>query len=276
MTRRDARQLSPIAVLLSLLLLPATSAHAQDAAFDADFTLGSLPTSLRIPDGKWAFRLTHRFSRAIGEGSAKDFFADAFGFDSSAKVGFELRYGLWPGTQVSVHRTNDRTIQFLGQKRMLSSGGASPWTIDMLAGVEGRNNFGESYATSIGGILAKAVGAQAAFYVHPFGVINVFDDTTNPPPTGPLEKRNTFVLGLGARVRLGASPVFLVAEIAPRIGGYHDGNHHATIAIERGVGGHMFQFNISNTFGTTLAQVARGGRGRNDWYIGFNLTRRFY
>ena len=27
---------------------------------------------------------------------------------------------------------------------------------------------------------------------------------------------------------------------------------------------------------TTLAQVARGGTARDDWYIGFNLSRKFY
>jgi hypothetical protein len=38
----------------------------------------------------------------------------------------------------------------------------------------------------------------------------------------------------------------------------------------------MFQFNVSNTLAATLRQIARGGVNSGDWYVGFNLTRRFY
>jgi hypothetical protein len=41
------------------------------------------------------------------------------------------------------------------------------------------------------------------------------------------------------------------------------------------VGGHSFLLNFSNGIGTTMAQVARGGT-EADWYIGFNITRKFY
>jgi hypothetical protein len=33
---------------------------------------------------------------------------------------------------------------------------------------------------------------------------------------------------------------------------------------------------FSNTLGTTPAQVVRGQQGVRDWFIGFNLTRKFY
>jgi hypothetical protein len=46
--------------------------------------------------------------------------------------------------------------------------------------------------------------------------------------------------------------------------------------LEQRAGGHVFQLNFSNGFGTTLAQVARGGSRRDDWYLGFNLSRKFY
>ena len=35
---------------------------------EPDFTLGALPTTLRMPARKFAFRLTHRFNRPIAEG----------------------------------------------------------------------------------------------------------------------------------------------------------------------------------------------------------------
>ena len=46
-----------------------------DARVDAlqpDFNLAALPTTLRMPVGKMAFRVTHRFGRPLGEGDFGD------------------------------------------------------------------------------------------------------------------------------------------------------------------------------------------------------------
>ena len=51
---------------------------------------------------------------------------------------------------------------------------------------------------------------------------------------------------------------------------------HGAFAIEKRAGGHTFQLNFSNAFGTTLAQIARGGPVENDWYMGFNISRKFF
>ena len=51
---------------------------------------------------------------------------------------------------------------------------------------------------------------------------------------------------------------------------------YASFAIEKRAGGHSFQLNFSNGFGTTLAQVARGGSGSDNWYLGFNISRKFF
>ncbi|MFI5076736.1 MAG: hypothetical protein ACHQRO_05305, partial [Vicinamibacteria bacterium] len=77
-----------------------------------DFTLINLPTGLRLPKWKSAFRVTHRFTRPLGEGDFGDLASDFFGLDSGAIIGLEFRIGVAPGTQVGIHRTNDRTIQF--------------------------------------------------------------------------------------------------------------------------------------------------------------------
>src|SRR5687767_6048663 len=36
---------------------------------EPDFTLVALPTTLRLPAGRWGFRVAHRFTRALGRGS---------------------------------------------------------------------------------------------------------------------------------------------------------------------------------------------------------------
>jgi hypothetical protein len=74
----------------------------------------------------------------------------------------------------------------------------------------------------------------------------------------------------------------LVGEIHPRLAGYAgdlgsgDPASLASFGVEWRVGGHAFQINFSNALGTTPAQVARGQQGLEDWFIGFNLTRKFY
>ncbi len=50
-----------------------------------------------------------------------------------------------------------------------------------------------------------------------------------------------------------------------------------SFAIEKQLGGHAFQINFSNAIGTTPAQVARAQDGQvQGWFIGFNLSRKFY
>ena len=52
--------------------------------------------------------------------------------------------------------------------------------------------------------------------------------------------------------------------------------NHGTFGIEKRAGGHSFQLNFSNGFGTTMGQLARGGTGNDDWYLGFNISRKFF
>jgi len=52
--------------------------------------------------------------------------------------------------------------------------------------------------------------------------------------------------------------------------------HHLSFGFEGRVGGHSFQLNFSHDFATTLATMARGAGTGDDWYIGFNLSRKFF
>src|SRR5215218_2109734 len=81
-----------------------------------DFTLVALPTTLRVPRHKSAFRVTHRFSRSLGEGDFGSLLEDFFGLDSGAQIGLEYRYGIMRRMQVGSHRTSSRTIEFFAQR----------------------------------------------------------------------------------------------------------------------------------------------------------------
>jgi len=234
-----------------------------------DFALATLATNLRVPRHKMVFRMTHRFARPLGQGDFADLASDFFGFDSGAVIGLELRYGLVRGGQVGIHRTSERTIQFFGQYE-LKSQASFPVGISALATAEGTNNFRDSYSPGIAAVISRELGDRAAIYLQPAWINN-----TNPQPKELVDDNDTTVIGLGTRVRVGGS-TYLVLEASPRVAGFSPGVTLISFGIEKRKGGHLFQIEFSNGVGTTMANVARGGSARDDWYIGFNLSRKFY
>jgi hypothetical protein len=253
----------------------ATAAAAQEDDPDLDvnraqpdFTLIGLPTTLRLAARKSAFRITHRFGRPLGQGDFGDLVEDFFGFDSGAQIGFEYRYGLFTATQLAVHRTNNKTIQFLLQRQVVGQGAGFPVSVDAIAAAEGTNNFKDSYSPALGLLVSREVTDRAAIYAEPIWVNN-----SNPDPSELADDNSTFMLGLGSRVRL-TSTLYGVVEYTPRLAGFDPGDHQFGIAVEKRLGGHSFQINFGNAFGTTFGQMARGGN--DDWYIGFNISRKFY
>jgi hypothetical protein len=242
-----------------------------------DFTIVNLPTTLRVPRHKGVFRLTHRFARPLGEGDFSDLLSDFFGLDNGAQIGLEYRFGIMRGTQIGIYRTSNRTIQFFAQHSTFQQNDNGIFGMDIVATIEGTENFGAStpdgsstsYSPALGVVLSREMGSYGALYFEPIWVNN-----SNELPSELTDDNDTFLLGLGARIRIRPT-VYLVGEIIPRIG--HDpGVTHGTFGIEKRAGGHVFQFNFSNSIGTTMAQLARGGGDAEDWYIGFNISRKFF
>jgi hypothetical protein len=278
-----------LAIALLYIVLPsiaaaqdtaqATQAPAAETAQDdpdldprpaqPDFAIVNLPTTLRLPRGKSAFRVTHRFSRALGQGDAGDLAGDLFGLDSSAQIGLEYRYGLWSGLQVGIHRTSDKTIEFFGRYNLLNEADGRVVGLDVAVSVDGTNNFRDSYSPAVGAVVSKELGSFGAIYVEPTWINN-----SNLEPDELVDDNDTWMLGLGARIRVRPT-VYVVAELMPRAG-FQPGANHATFGIEKRAGGHVFQVNFSNGFGTTMGQLARGGTSNDDWYLGFNISRKFY
>jgi hypothetical protein len=232
-----------------------------------DFTLAALPTSLRLPRHRSAFRVTHRFGRPLGQGDFGDLVENFFGFDAGGLIGLEYRFGLRRGTQAVVHRTSDRTIQFAALHELLAQGPSMPLGITLLASVEGLDNFRDDYAPGFGLIVSRELAERGAVYVEPLWIANAARVDGR--------RRDAVVLAFGARLRVSRS-VYLVGETAPKLRRAGDGTTHVAFGVERRAGGHAFQLNVSNGLGTTLGQLARGGPRRDDWFIGFNISRKFY
>jgi hypothetical protein len=242
---------------------------------EPDFVVVNLPTQARMPRGGWAFRVTHRFSRPLGDGSIGDLARDLFGFDSGGLIGLEFRYGLARAMQVGVHRTSDRTVQLFAQ-RDLRRAEDQPFGLAVFAAVDGLDNFTEGYSPGIGAILSRRLGERGGAYAMPAVVTHLVSPDVNARDG---ESTTALVVGLGVRFRFSENGALLF-ETTPRLNAPDDDpgvsfRHPVSFGLERTLGGHAFQLNVSNSFGTTLGQMARGGPP-NGWYIGFNIARKFY
>jgi hypothetical protein len=233
-----------------------------------DFVVVNLPTTLRVPKFKSAFRVTHRFGRPLGQGSFGNLAEDLFGLDSGAQIGLEYRFGLMRGLQVGIHRTSDRTIEFFTQYSLLQQADHGVG-LGVIASIDGTNNFKDSYTPMIGVALSRELGRHGAVYVEPMYVNN-----SNLLPSELVDDNDTFMVGLGARIRVRPT-LYLVGEFIPRTGNT-PGVNHGTFGLEKVVGGHTFQLNFSDGFGTTMGQLARGGTAKDNWYMGFNISRKFF
>ena len=232
-----------------------------------DFYVATLNTNLRLPNHKMAFRLTHRFLRRLGDGDFDDLAGRFFGLESGAQIGLELKYAPFRGAQIGFYRTSDRTIQLQGQYNFIRDGNG-PIGLSTVVNVDGTDNFSDEFSPGVALVLSRELGDRGAIYLQPswIGNTNLITDQGDD---------YTAMAGLGIRLRAARNTYFFV-EGSPRFAGYKQGVTMISFGLEQRAGGHVFQLNFSNGFGTTLAQVARGGSRRDDWYLGFNLSRKFY
>jgi hypothetical protein len=267
------------ALLLFLLALsPAPAAFAQDGEEDdavlrlaqPDFVIVNLPTSLRLPRFGSAFRIQHRFVRPLRcEECADGLLGDAFGIDNGAVINIEMRFGIVPNGQLVVSRARvDKTIAFTGLYGLTRQSDSVPLEVALVAAVEGTDNFGEEKSPTLGAIVTRLVGERAAFHLEPLWVGN-----SNIAAAGGDD--STLMLGVGGRIRIRPT-VYLVGEATPRLSGYQPGTTLGSFAIEKRAGGHIFQLNFSNYFGSTFRQLAQGALSGDDWYMGFNISRKFF
>jgi hypothetical protein len=237
-------------------------------ASQPDFYVATLNTNLRLPRKAWNFRLTHRFTTPLGQGDFGDLAGRLFGLDGGALIGLDLKYGLFPGFDIGVYRTSgDRTIQFQGRYNVLRDS-TRPIGLSVVANVDGTDNFTDEYSPGLALVFSRELGDRGAIYFQPsyIGNTNLINDVGDD---------YTVLAGLGVRLRFGRQS-YLFVEGSPRVAGFSPGVDLVSFGFEQRYGGHVFQLNFSNGFGTTLAQVARGGTGSDNWYLGFNLARKFF
>src|SRR5215213_6222012 len=129
-----------------------------------DFYVATLNTNLRLPKGKMAFRLTHRFLRTLGDGDFNDLAARFFGLDSGAQIGLDLKYAPFSGGQIGIYRTSDRTIQFQGSYNAIKDGNG-PIGVGVVVNVDGTDNFSDELSPGAAIVLSRELGEHGAIYL---------------------------------------------------------------------------------------------------------------
>jgi hypothetical protein len=265
----------PLLVCTLLLALAASPAFAQDddaviRVEEPDFTLVSLPTSLRLPRFGGTFRVTHRFVRPLScDTCPNNLLEDLFGIDNGAQIGLEYRFGIVPGGQIGFHRAQSRkTIELFGLYGLTRQDESFPVETAARVAVEGTDNFRDEFSPTAALIVTRLFGDRGAVHVEPIWVGHSNIDARGGDD-------NTVMIGLGGRVRI-TPTVYVTGEFAPRVAGFTPGTHHGSVAIEKRAGGHMFQLNFSTSLASTPGQIARGGLDADRWFMGFNISRKFY
>ena len=249
-----------------------------------DLNLINLPTTMSIARHKGYFRLTHRFASDLRRGSFGQNASDLFTLDKGAIIGLEYRFAITNSLQAGVHRSLfSKTIQTFARWDALRQGRALPVSISLTGSYEGLNNLREKHQTGAAVTVSRTFGDRIALYATPAFVsgthaVDFIAGHEDHNDTGLTEDihanhNDTWFAGIGGRLRFSQTG-YIAGEYTPRLHGYDPNRGEWGLAVEKRTGGHTLQLNITNSFGTTMGQLARGG-SPHDIYLGFNLTRRF-
>jgi Membrane bound beta barrel domain (DUF5777) len=284
--QRTAAALASAACLTLILSAPA-AAQATDTATppprpaEPELNIINLPTTRLLPRHKSYFRLTHRFARDLRRGSFGQLAEDLFALDNGAIIGLEYRFGITDALQAGVHRSLlSRTIQVFSRYDGWRQSESMPVSISLMGSLEGLDNMSDHLQPGIAATISRVAGSHVVLYTTPAFVARTkaadFLSGHDHGVSGTDEHaahEHTFFVGLGGRLLLGAG-TYVAGEYSPRVAGHDPGRGTWGVALEKKTGGHTFQVNFTNSFGTTFGQLARGG-SEHDVYLGFNITRLF-
>lgn len=236
--------------------------------------LVNLPTTTTLSEGEFLFRISHRFQPAVSSG-----WDSFFGFDGPAFILFSLGYGITDSLTATVGRSKlyqewelnvDWTLLEQGKGKTIPFSatlhlGGGIISQDQPQGAEWAGRFRFNALLSV----AHQLNDRFSFLFVPAYSSN--SNFWEPSSDG------TFSLGIGGRFML-LNDLSLIAEWIPRLAGYKDIYSGWGFGVEKKIGGHVFQFFITDSIGLTPAQFLPGGDlklGEGDFRFGFNIFRTF-
>ena len=236
--------------------------------------LVNLPTTTTLGKGKFLFRVSHRFQPPVSAG-----WDSFYGLDGPAFILFSFGYGITDNLMVSAGRSKlyqewefnaDWAVVEQGKKSSLPfsatlHAGGSLVSQDEPKDAEWSGRFRFHALLS----LACQLNDRLSFLLVPAYALNT--NFWEPSSEG------TLALGIGGRFMV-LDDLSLIAEWVPRLAGYKDSYSGWGLGVEKKIGGHVFQFFVTDSIGLTAAQYLPGGDlklGDGDFRIGFNIFRTF-
>jgi hypothetical protein len=256
---------------------------ASTIPLQTELNLINIPTTRSIQRHHSYFRLTHRFARDLRRGDFGELASDLFSLDNGAVIGVEYRFGITSNLHAGVNRSMlSKTIQTFARWDALRQSDSMPFSASLMASYEGLNNLQENHQPGAAITISRTFGDALALYATPAFVwdsraVDFLEGHDHDHDLGEVDEHadheHTAYVGLGARIRFSKSG-YLVGEYSPRVYGYDPNRGVWGVGLEKRTDGHTLQLNLTNAFGTTLGQLARGG-SPHDIYLGFNITRQF-
>ena len=237
--------------------------------------LVNLPTGMTMDKGDFLFRISHRLVPSVRTG-----YDTAWGLDGPAMAFLSLGYGITDRIGVTVGRTGlFKEMEFSSTWLILEQGknASLPFSAAVNGGLswvtkkqEGRGAFNSrNFKINAQVILSRQFNERLSVLVVP-----VYSSNTNHWET---DTQGTFSIGIGGRFMF-LKDLSLIGEWVPVLAGYKDLANGWGFGIEKKIGGHVFQFFVTDSIGLTSAQFITGGDlrlGKGDLRIGFNIFRTF-
>jgi hypothetical protein len=235
----------------------------------------NLPTPREIGRGRFLFRIGHRFYPSVKEGY--DVF---YGLDGPASILLSLGYGLSDRFDLTLSRSNryqewSLTFDYVWLRPNKDASLPLTAAAHLVTGLvtekrEGVSTFSsENMKFTFQLSLALEVHERVALLLVPSYAAN-----TNHWQD---DSEGTLALGTGARVTL-FDEFSILVEWIPVLGGYHAKSHGWGLALEKKIGGHVFQVFALSTVGIQEPQYLPGGDlciREGDVRFGFNIFRWF-
>jgi hypothetical protein len=246
--------------------------YAREGAFFGANVV-NLPNGKPQTAGGVDFWVGHRFTQPAFNRAA----SDLFGLDSSARIGFGVRVGLTDRISVSAMRSNlDKTIELSSMFQVTRQQESVPLTLQIRAGVEGRDNFQERHSPYLQFVTVRTFWDRFSLaFVPTFAFATRNEDSFLPDEFRfGAEHRHTTSMGLGMGLRILPS-TSLVAEYIPRVHGFRgeiQDRPGVSVALQKSTFRHTFEIALSTQEPMTTSQYSV--QGTDTFRIGFNIYRR--
>ena len=236
--------------------------------------LVNLPTTTTLSKGEFLFRVSHRFQPPVSSG-----WDSFYGFDGPAYILLSFGYGITDNLMVTVGRSKlYQEWDFGAGWAILEQGkkSALPFSVTLHAGgslvsMDKPRDADWSGRFRLNALLcfSHQLNDRLSFLLVP-----AFSSNTN---FWQPDSEGTFALGIGGRCRV-IDDISLIAEWVPALAGYKDKYGSWGLGLEKKIGGHVFQFFVTDSIGLLASQYLAGGDlrlGDGDFRVGFNIFRSF-